>query len=36
MCQCLGSPVSQAGIDLMPTFATLRDWALRYESQLAD
>ena len=28
--------LSQAGIDLMPTFATLRDWALRYESQLAD
>ncbi|MDI5929226.1 winged helix-turn-helix transcriptional regulator [Rhizobium leguminosarum] len=28
--------LSQAGIDLMPTFATLRDWALRYENQLAD
>ncbi|WP_341356157.1 helix-turn-helix domain-containing protein [Rhizobium tumorigenes] len=27
--------LSQAGIDLMPTFATLRDWALRYENQLA-
>lgn len=28
--------LSQAGIDLMPTFATLRDWALRYEDQLPD
>jgi DNA-binding HxlR family transcriptional regulator len=28
--------LSQAGIDLMPTFATLRDWALRYEAQLAE
>ncbi|TCA14934.1 transcriptional regulator [Rhizobium leguminosarum bv. viciae] len=28
--------LSQAGIDLMPTFATLRDWALRYENQLAE
>lgn len=27
--------LSKAGIDLMPTFATLRDWALRYEHQLA-
>lgn len=26
--------LSQAGIDLMPTFATLRDWSLKYEHQL--
>lgn len=28
--------LSKAGIDLMPTFAALRDWALRYEHQLMD
>jgi DNA-binding HxlR family transcriptional regulator len=28
--------LSQAGIDLIPTFATLRDWALRDEPQLAE
>ncbi len=28
--------LSKAGIDLMPTFASLRDWALRYEHQLAN
>ncbi|MEA1676515.1 helix-turn-helix domain-containing protein [Nitrospirillum sp. BR 11163] len=28
--------LSQAGVDLMPTFAALRDWSLRYEGQLAD
>ncbi|CAO3421297.1 Transcriptional regulator, HxlR family [Azospirillum endophyticum] len=28
--------LSQAVIDLMPTFAALRGWALRYEHQLAD
>ena len=27
--------LSQAGIDLMPTFETLRDWSLKYKSQLA-
>jgi DNA-binding HxlR family transcriptional regulator len=26
--------LSQAGIDLMPTFRALRDWSSRYESQL--
>lgn len=26
--------LSQAGIDLMPTFRSLRDWALRYDHQL--
>ena len=26
--------LSQAGIDLMPTFETLRDWSLKYENQL--
>ncbi|MBS7540984.1 helix-turn-helix transcriptional regulator [Ancylobacter lacus] len=28
--------LSRAGIELMPTFAALRDWALRYEHQLPD
>lgn len=28
--------LSRAGIDLMPTFRTLRDWSLKYEHQLAD
>jgi len=28
--------LSQAGIDLMPTFLALRDWVLRYEGQLAN
>jgi len=27
--------LSQAGVDLLPTFAALRDWAMRYEDQLA-
>jgi DNA-binding HxlR family transcriptional regulator len=26
--------LSQAGIDLMPTFNALREWSLRYEQQL--
>lgn len=26
--------LSQAGIDLMPTFGAFRDWSLRYEDQL--
>jgi DNA-binding HxlR family transcriptional regulator len=26
--------LSQAGIDLMPTFSALRDWSLKYEHQL--
>jgi DNA-binding HxlR family transcriptional regulator len=28
--------LSQAGIDLMPTFGTLRNWSLKYEHQLKD
>lgn len=28
--------LSQAGIDLMPTFGTLRDWTLKYEGQLKE
>ncbi|TWB21823.1 HxlR family transcriptional regulator [Nitrospirillum amazonense] len=28
--------LSQAGIDLMPTFGALHDWALRYQDRLAD
>ena len=27
--------LSQAGIDLMPTFDALREWSLKYEGQLA-
>ncbi|MDG3441204.1 winged helix-turn-helix transcriptional regulator [Nitrospirillum amazonense] len=28
--------LSQAGVDLMPTFSALHDWALRYQDRLAD
>lgn len=28
--------LSQAGIDLMPTFGALRDWSLKYENQLKE
>lgn len=28
--------LSQAGIDLMPTFGALRDWTLKYEDQLME
>lgn len=27
--------LSQAGIDLLPTFNALREWSLKYEHQLA-